>query len=178
MNPFKAFFANLNAPESLDKRERSSIYDIDIKTLQSKTLDWKNFKGKYILIVNVASKCGFTSQYEQLQSLYETYKDNLEIIGVPCNQFGSQEPGSASDISEFCSVNYGVTFTITEKIKVKGSQQHELYKWLTQSRKNGLKNTTVKWNFQKYLVNPEGQLVDYFYSLTKPDSRKITYYLK
>jgi glutathione peroxidase len=178
MNPFKAFFANLNAPESLDKRERSSIYDIDIKTLQSKTIDWKNFKGKYILIVNVASKCGFTSQYEQLQSLYETYKDNLEIIGVPCNQFGSQEPGSASDISEFCSVNYGVTFTITEKIKVKGSQQHELYKWLTQSRKNGLKNTTVKWNFQKYLVNPEGQLVDYFYSMTKPDSRKITSYLK
>jgi glutathione peroxidase len=178
MNPFKAFLATLNATENIDKGQKTSIYNIRINTLQGELLNWDNFKGKYILIVNVASKCGFTSQYEELQKLYETYNDRLEIIGVPCNQFGQQEPGDASEIKEFCQVNFGVSFTMTEKINVKGSHTHPLYTWLTQSRKNGLKNTTVKWNFQKYLINKDGYLVDYFYSITKPDSNRILKYLK
>lgn len=178
MNPLKAFFATFSTSEVIDKRQKTSLYDIELHTLQGKKLNWEHFKGKYILIVNVASKCGFTSQYKELQTLYDTYKDQLEVIGVPCNQFGHQEPGDASEIAEFCEVNYGVTFTITEKLDVKGSNQHPLYKWLTQARKNGFKNTKVKWNFQKYLVNPDGQLVDYFYSITKPNSRRIVTYFK
>ena len=178
MNPLKAFFATFSTSEVIDKRQKTSLYDIELHTLQGKKLNWEHFKGKYILIVNVASKCGFTSQYKELQTLYDTYKDQLEVIGVPCNQFGHQEPGDASEIAEFCEFNYGVTFTITEKLDVKGSNQHHLYKWLTQARKNGFKNTKVKWNFQKYLVNPDGQLVDYFYSITKPNSRRIVTYFK
>jgi len=178
MNPFKAFFATFNSKSPMDTSKVRPIYPIKINTLQGKPLDLNQFKGKFILFVNVASKCGFTSQYKELQELYSANKDQLEIIGVPCNQFGSQEPGTASDISEFCQVNYGVDFTITEKVDVKGSHQHELYKWLTQSQKNGFKSTSVKWDFQKYLVNPEGQLIDYFYSTTSPKSSKITKHLK
>ncbi|MEJ2113788.1 MAG: glutathione peroxidase [Flavobacteriaceae bacterium] len=136
------------------------------------------YKGKYILFVNVASECGFTGQYEDLQKLYDTYQDKLMIIGVPCNQFGGQEPGSASEIQTFCKVNYGVTFLLTEKVDVKGDNQHPLYQWLTQKSKNGSSNSTVKWNFQKYLVGKEGQLLDYYFSITKPLSDKITKYLK
>ena len=113
MNPLKAFFATFSTSEVIDKRQKTSLYDIELHTLQGKKLNWEHFKGKYILIVNVASKCGFTSQYKELQTLYDTYKDQLEVIGVPCNQFGHQEPGDASEIAEFCEVNYGVTFTIT-----------------------------------------------------------------
>ncbi|WP_239021974.1 glutathione peroxidase [Pontimicrobium aquaticum] len=153
------------------------IYDIKINSLQGKPVHFSDFKGKYILFVNVASKCGFTPQYKELQKLHDTYKNKLLVIGVPCNQFGSQEPGSAFEIQEFCEVNYGVNFLITEKIDVKGSAQHPLYKWLTDKSLNGFKSSSVKWNFQKYLVNPKGNLVDYFYSTTKPLSKKITKYL-
>ena len=155
-----------------------SLYAQSVNTLNGQLINLSDYKGKYILFVNVASKCGFTNQYKGLQELSETYKDNLIIIGSPCNQFGSQEPGDSKDIQEFCSVNYGVTFPITEKLKVKGSNQHPLYKWLTSKELNGKKNSSVKWNFQKYLVSPEGKLVDYFFSLTKPDSTKITKHLK
>ena len=153
---------------------KSTIYDIKINSLQSKPINLSDFNGKYILFVNVASKCGFTPQYNGLQKLHETYKETLVIIGVPCNQFGAQEPGSPFEIQEFCEVNYGVNFLITEKIDVKGNKQHALYKWLTDKNLNDLRNSTVKWNFQKYLINPEGKLVDYFYSTTKPLSKKIT----
>lgn len=155
----------------------SSIYDIEINSLQGKPIDLSEFKGKHILFVNVASKCGFTSQYKDLQKLYDTNKETLVVIGIPCNQFGHQEPGNAFEIQEFCQVNYGVDFLITEKINVKGSKQHPLYKWLTQQKLNGFKDSNVKWNFQKYLINPEGNLVDYFYSTTKPISKKITKHL-
>ena len=153
---------------------KNSIYDIKINNLQGKPISLSDFNGKHILFVNVASKCGFTPQYKGLQKLHETYKETLVIIGIPCNQFGSQEPGSAFEIQEFCEMNYGVDFLITEKIDVKASKQHPLYKWLTDKNLNDLKNSTVKWNFQKYLINPEGKLVDYFYSTTKPLSKKIT----
>jgi glutathione peroxidase len=130
------------------------------------------------MFVNVASNCGFTKQYEELQHLYEEYKDNLVIVGSPCNQFGGQEPGQSEEIQQFCDDNYGVTFLLTEKIDVKGSNQHPLYKWLTTKDLNGKKRSNVKWNFQKYLLDRDGNLIDYFYSITKPMSTKITKYLK
>ncbi len=156
---------------------QKSIYDISIKDINGKPIDLASFKGKNILFVNVASECGFTPQYTDLQKLYETYQDNLMIIGVPCNQFGAQEPGSSKQIESFCKINYGVTFLITEKIDVKGDQQHPLYQWLTQKAKNKKSSSTVRWNFQKYLVDKKGNLVDYFYSITKPLSSKITKHL-
>ncbi|MGB2273989.1 MAG: glutathione peroxidase, partial [Flavicella sp.] len=105
-------------------------------------------------------------------------KDNFVIIGLPCNQFGKQEPGNNDEILEFCSINYGVSFPISEKVKVKGSNQHPIYRWLTDRALNGKSNSTVKWNFQKYLVDENGYLLDYFYSITKPNSTKITSYLR
>jgi glutathione peroxidase len=155
-----------------------NIYNIEINSLQSSPILLSDFEGKYILFVNVASKCGFTPQYKGLEELHNTYKDNLVVVGVPCNQFGSQEPGSSSEIAEFCEVNYGVSFLITEKIEVKGDNQHPLYEWLTSKKLNTKKSSSVKWNFQKYLVSPEGELIDYYFSITKPVSSKITKHLK
>ena len=155
----------------------TEIYNIKINSLQNKSIDLFEYKNKYILFVNVASKCGFTSQYKELEELYKMHKDNLIIIGSPCNQFASQEPGTSEDIEAFCKVNFGVTFLMTEKIDVKGSKQHALYKWLTDKTLNNSKSSSVKWNFQKYLVSPEGQLVDYYFSITKPSSSKITKHL-
>ncbi|WP_378182534.1 glutathione peroxidase [Aquimarina sp. SS2-1] len=155
-----------------------SIYGININNLEGKAIDLTDFKGKKILFVNVASKCGFTSQYKDLQKLYNTYQDNLMIIGAPCNQFGKQEPGNSSEILSFCERNYGVTFLITEKIDVKGNNQHPLYGWLTSKQKNGKKNSSVKWNFQKYLIDEQGELIDYYFSTTSPMSSKITKHLK
>lgn len=154
-----------------------TVYDIKINSLTGQPLDLSTYKGQHILFVNVASKCGFTPQYKDLQELSDTYKDKLTVIGVPCNQFGKQEPGNASEIEHFCEVNYGVTFPITEKIEVKGSGQHPLYQWLTKKEQNGVSNSNVKWNFQKYLVDPEGKLVDYYFSITKPTSKKIIKHL-
>jgi glutathione peroxidase len=155
-----------------------NLYDIKIDSLQGKPIKLYDFKNKYILFVNVASKCGFTPQYEDLETLSAAYKDNLVVIGVPCNQFGKQEPGNADEIQEFCQVNYGVSFLMTEKIDVKGDEQHPLYTWLTSKELNGNKSSSVKWNFQKYFVDIEGNLIDYYFSLTKPLSTKITKYLK
>ncbi len=154
------------------------IYDISINSLTGKKIDLNEFKGRKILFVNVASKCGFTPQYADLQKLYEKYKDKLMIIGLPCNQFGAQEPGDAEQIESFCSLNYGVEFLITEKIDVKGENQHPLYQWLTKKELNGVNSSSVKWNFQKYLIDEEGKYIDLFYSITKPLSSKITNYLK
>ncbi|WP_405562305.1 glutathione peroxidase [Polaribacter sp. Asnod6-C07] len=156
----------------------TDIYNIEINSLQNNPIQLSNFKGKYILFINVASKCGFTPQYKELEKLHQTYKDKLVVIGVPCNQFGSQEPGSSEEIQEFCQVNYGVSFLITEKIDVKGINQHPLYSWLTKKKFNDKKSSSVKWNFQKYLVSPEGNLIDYYFSITKPLSSKITKHLK
>lgn len=155
-----------------------SIYNIEINSIQGKPIHLSDYKNKYLLFVNVASKCGFTPQYEALEKLYQTYKDKLVVIGVPSNQFGKQEPGNADEILEFCAVNYGVSFLMTEKIEVKGSNQHPLYTWLTSKKLNGKKNSSVKWNFQKYLVDKEGKLIDYYFSMTKPMSSKITNHLK
>ena len=155
----------------------TDIYNIKINSLQNKAIDLSEYKNKYILFVNVASKCGFTSQYKELEELYKMHEDSVMIIGSPCNQFGSQEPGTAEDIQAFCKVNFGVTFLMTEKIDVKGSKQHGLYTWLTDKNLNNSKSSSVKWNFQKYLVSPKGELVDYYFSITKPSSSKITKHL-
>lgn len=155
----------------------TDMYSIEMNSLQNNPIQFSDFKGKHILFVNVASKCGFTPQYKDLEKLHQEYKENLIVIGVPCNQFGKQEPGSADQIEEFCQVNYGVSFLITEKVDVKGEHQHPLYTWLTNKSMNGKKSSSVKWNFQKYLVSPEGELIDYYFSITKPTSRKITKFL-
>lgn len=156
----------------------TSIYNIELTSISGDPIKLSDYKGKKLLFVNVASKCGFTKQYDGLQELYETYKDKLVIIGLPCNQFGEQEPGNAEEIQSFCRLNYGVEFPITEKLEVKGDNQHAIYQWLTQKEKNGRMDTSVKWNFQKYLIDEEGRLIDVFYSITKPMSTKITQHLK
>ncbi|TBM98519.1 glutathione peroxidase [Hyunsoonleella flava] len=178
MNLLKTFVATLGTSSEEKKMDVARIYDIDINALNGKPIDLSLFKGKYMLFVNVASKCGFTPQYKALQELYDTYKDKIQVIGVPCNQFGGQEPGNADAINQFCEVNYGVSFLMTEKIKVKGKEQHPLYTWLTQKINNSVSNSSVKWNFQKYLVDKEGRLVDYFFSSTSPLSSKIVKHLK
>ena len=152
----------------------NSIYDIAITSLEGKTIDLNDFKGKKILFVNVASKCGFTSQYKNLQKLHDTYGEKVEIIGIPCNQFGSQEPGSAAEIKEFCTKNYGVSFLMSEKSQVKGANQHPLYKWLTNKSENGIKDSNVSWNFQKYLVDENGKLMQVFKSGVSPMDASIT----
>jgi glutathione peroxidase len=153
---------------------KESFYDIKLNDINGKQIDLKSFEDKYILFVNVASKCGFTSQYTDLEKLHQKYQNDLVVIGLPCNQFGGQEPGDAEEIKNFCSSNYGVTFIISEKIEVKGEGMHPLYQWLTQKDLNGKTSSTVKWNFQKYLVNKSGELLRYFYSMTGPLSNKIT----
>lgn len=155
-----------------------NFYNIEINSLQNSPILLSNFKGKYILFVNVASKCGFTPQYKELEEMHKKHSDNLVIIGVPCNQFGKQEPGNNEEIEEFCKVNYGVSFLITEKIDVKGTNQHPLYTWLTTRELNNKKSSSVKWNFQKYLISPDGKLIDYYISITKPMSSKITKHIK
>ena len=155
-----------------------SLYNIKIKSLQGNPINFSDFQNKYILFVNVASKCGFTPQYEDLEKLYKEHKEQIIVIGVPCNQFGKQEPGNASEIEEFCEINYGVSFLMTEKIDVKGEYQHPLYAWLTSKSLNGNKSSSVKWNFQKYLVDKNGELIDYYFSITNPKSSKIINHLK
>ena len=153
-----------------------NIYDIQIQSIDNASIDLDSYRGKFILFVNVASYCGYTGQYADLQKLSEQY-DNLEVIGLPCNQFLFQEPFSASTIKKFCSSNYGVTFLMTEKISVKGKNQHNIYKWLTNKDLNNVKSSNVKWNFQKYLVSKDGKLIDFFPSKTLPLSTEITKHL-
>lgn len=178
MKPLSIFIKTLTITNKSSKMSsKKSIYDIEINSLQGKPINLSLFKGKKILFVNVASKCGFTPQYKELQKLHNLYEESLVVIGVPCNQFGKQEPGNSSEINEFCQVNYGVSFLITEKISVKGNEQHPLYSWLTKKNENGRKNSSVKWNFQKYLINEDGELIDYYFSITSPTSSKIKKHL-
>lgn len=152
----------------------TSIYNLSLKTLdETKTINFSDFKGKKIMLVNVASECGFTYQYEDLQKLHVKYP-NLVLIGVPCNQFGGQEPGDTSTIRQFCTKNYGVSFQISEKVDVKGENQHPVYQWLTQKAKNDNGDYSVKWNFNKFLISESGKLIGYFPSQVKPLSKEIT----
>lgn len=156
-----------------------TLYDFSAKTIEGENFDFSSLKGKKVLIVNTASKCGFTGQYEKLQELYDEFGgEHFEIIGFPANNFGKQEPGTNEEIAVFCEKNYGVTFQMMEKISVKGDDIHPLYKWLTSKEKNGVLNASVKWNFQKFLIDEKGQVVDYAYSTTSPTGNKIKKWLK
>ena len=150
-----------------------SIYDFKVESLDGGTIDFSAFKGKKILIVNTASQCGYTKQYEGLEALYKKYQDKLVIVGFPANNFGGQEPGSSAEIKEFCKKNYGVTFPMAAKISVKGSDMAPIYHWLTEKPYNGLQDSEVGWNFQKYLIDEHGKLIAVFKSDVKPESEEI-----
>jgi glutathione peroxidase len=159
--------------------EQGSIYTFKVKDLSGNEFDFASLKGKKILIVNTASECGLTPQYEQLQAIYEKYQDkNFVIVGFPANNFGAQEPGSNAEIGAFCKKNYGVTFPMMEKISVKGSDMHEVYQFLTQKTKNGLEDSTVEWNFQKYLIDENGHLVDVISPRVLPNDSSITNWIE
>jgi glutathione peroxidase len=150
------------------------LYDFTVTTLEGADFDMSQLKGKKVLIVNTASKCGNTPQYEGLQELYEKFGgDDFVIIGFPANNFLRQEPGSNEEIREFCTINYGVTFPMMAKISVKGKDMHPIYQWLTQKELNGIADSSVKWNFQKYMVDEEGKLVGTLSPKTKPLSEEI-----
>jgi glutathione peroxidase len=151
-----------------------NIYSFKLDGLEGNTIDFAAYKGKKILVVNVASKCGFTPQYEGLEALYKKYEGKLVIIGCPANNFMGQEPGANTEIATFCKRNYGVSFPMAAKISVKGKKMHPLYKFLTQKALNGVDDSSVQWNFQKYLIDENGMLIQHFSPNTKPLSEDIT----
>jgi glutathione peroxidase len=156
------------------KQVKSSIYDFEIEDINGKLFSFEACKGKKLMIVNTASRCGLTPQYALLEDLYEKYKSsNFMIVGFPSNNFLMQEPGSNEKIAAFCQKNYGVSFPMMSKISVRGRQQHPLYKFLTSKKLNGVISSRVKWNFQKYLINEEGILEKVISPQTKPNHRKI-----
>jgi glutathione peroxidase len=157
--------------------QTSGFYDFKVKTLEGNEFDFSSLKGKKVMVVNVASKCGNTPQYKDLEALYEKYQGELVIIGFPANNFAGQEPGTASEIREFCTKNYGVTFPMMEKISVKGKDMHPVYKWLTSKDKNGVMDSEVTWNFQKYLIDEDGKLADVLNPKEKPGSEKTLTWL-
>ena len=158
---------------------QKSFYDFKVKDIDGKDFNLSSLKGKKVLVVNTASKCGNTPQYKDLESLYKLYgNQKFVIIGFPANNFGAQEPGTNTDIKTFCTANYGVTFPMMSKISVKGDDMAPLYKWLTSKQLNGVKDSEVKWNFQKYLIDEKGNLVDVVDPKVKPDDEKILSWIK
>jgi glutathione peroxidase len=158
---------------------KETIYQFKVEDLSGNTFDFSSLKGKKILVVNTASECGLTPQYEQLQAIYEKYKDkNFVIVGFPANNFGAQEPGSNSEIATFCQQNYGVSFPMMAKISVKGGDMHPVYQFLTQKSKNGLQDSEVQWNFQKYLINENGELAKVVSPRTLPTDAEITNWIE
>lgn len=156
-----------------------SFYDYTVKTIDGEDFNLSSLKGKKVMVVNTASKCGFTPQYADLEKLYKEFGgDRFIIIGFPANNFLSQEPGTNEEIETFCRVNYGVSFPMMAKISVKGNDMHPLYQWLTKKSLNGVMDADVKWNFQKFLINENGQLVDVAFPKEKPNSDKILNWLK
>jgi glutathione peroxidase len=151
-----------------------SIYDFKVESLDGGTIDFASFKGKKILIVNTASACGFTPQYEGLEALYKKYQDKLVIVGFPANNFGGQEPGTNGQIKEFCKKNYGVTFPMAAKISVKGDDIAPIYKWLCSKNENGVLDATITWNFNKFLLDENGKLITKFDSKVTPMSDELT----
>lgn len=167
-------FALLVGITSVSIDDSKSIYQFKVTDIDGKEFDLSTLKGKKVMIVNTASKCGLTPQYEQLEKIYQQYKDkNFTIIGFPANDFMSQEPGSNEEIATFCQKNYGVSFPMMSKISVKGKEQHPLYTFLTEKRYNGLEDNKVAWNFQKYLINEQGQLEKVISPKTNPDAPEI-----
>jgi glutathione peroxidase len=158
--------------------DNGSIHSFKVKSIEGGTIDFAKFKGKKILIVNTASKCGYTPQYEALQKVYDQYKDKLVIVGFPANNFGGQEPGSDGDIQEFCKARFGVKFPLASKVSVKGEDMAPIYQWLTSKAKNGVLDADIKWNFNKFLLDENGKMIAYFPSKVTPDSDDILKYVK
>lgn len=151
-----------------------SIHQFSVTDIQGNSFDFAQLKGKKIMVINTASECGYTPQYENLERLYQQYKDqNFTIVGFPANNFGQQEPGSDQEIATFCQKNYGVSFPMMSKISVKGDDTHPLYQFLTEKTKNGVLDSEVKWNFQKYLLDENGALVRTYESKVAPDAQEI-----
>lgn len=149
----------------------SSVYDFSVKDIRGNDLDFSSYRGKVLLIVNTASQCGFTPQFAGLEALYQKYKDQgLVVVGFPCNQFGQQDPGSASEIAQFCQINYGVTFPMMAKVDVNGLDASPLWVWLKQSASGVLGTEAIKWNFTKFLVGGDGKVIDRYGSVIKPQS--------
>ncbi|MBL8016835.1 MAG: glutathione peroxidase [Ignavibacteria bacterium] len=171
-------------PENL-MAEKQTLYQFleanpnaKVRSIDGKEYDYSQLKGRKVLIVNTASECGYTPQYEDLQKLYDTYKDKLVVLGFPANNFGGQEPGSNEDIKQFCTTKFNVTFPMFEKISVLGDDMAPIYKWLTSKDLNGWNDQQPKWNFNKYLIDEDGNLVKYFSSAVKPMSEEIVTELK
>lgn len=170
----KTEITKANTVETMNK----TIYDYKVEGLDGKEINFADFKGKKILIVNTASECGFTPQYADLEKLSQEYKGKLVVVGFPANNFGGQEPGTNVEIGAFCQKNYGVTFPLAAKVSVKGDDIAPIFKYLTDKDLNGYKNTSILWNFTKFLVDENGKLIDTFVSTTKPTDNAITKYLK
>lgn len=162
-------------PENINENPSAmNFYDFKMNAIDGSVIDFSQFKGKKILIVNTASQCGYTSQYADLQKLHQQHGDKLVVLGFPANNFGGQEPGSNEQIQGFCQKNYGVSFQMFEKISVKGSDMHPLYQWLSDRNQNGWNDQAPSWNFCKYLISEEGKLLKFYGSAVKPMSEDIT----
>lgn len=160
-------------------QDMKSIHSLKARTIDGTEIEFSQFKGKKLLIVNTASKCGFTPQYTKLQALYENYKDNnFVIIGFPANNFLNQEPGENNEIKAFCSLNYGVSFPMMEKISVKGKDIHPVYEWLTKQSLNGVDDAGVSWNFQKFLIDENGAWVGYLQPKDSPDDPRLIQWIE
>jgi len=166
-----ALFSSFSSSRLVPK---GTVYDFKLKTLDGQEVTLAKFKGKKLLLVNVASKCGFTPQYKNLEALSQKYAGKLVVIGFPANNFGGQEPGSADEIKSFCTKNYGVSFPMMEKVSVKGGDAHPLYKYLSSKDQNGVCDESPGWNFCKYLIDEKGQVVKFFGSRVDPMSADIT----
>jgi glutathione peroxidase len=164
---------NNNNMENKKDSNISSFYDFKVTALDGSTIEFASFKGKKILIVNTASQCGYTNQYEGLEELYKNHKDKLVIVGFPTNDFGNQEPGNNAEIQNFCKKNYGVSFPMAAKITVKGNDMAPIYKWLTTKELNGAMDATISWNFNKFLLDEHGKIIAKFESSTTPLSEDI-----
>ncbi len=175
----KTLFILIAMIAMMNSSEKETIYQFQVKDIQGNDFDFASLKGKKIMVVNTASKCGLTPQYEKLEALYEKYKDkNFVIVGFPANDFMSQEPGSNEEIESFCKMNYGVSFPMMSKISVKGKDMHPVYHFLTEKDKNGLEDSKVEWNFQKYLIDENGHLEKVISPRIQPDAESITSWIE
>jgi len=170
--------ASSNNTKMETRRTIKSIHEFKVPSIGGGVIDFSQFKGKKILVVNTASKCGYTPQYEGLEKVYKEYKDKLVVVGFPADNFGHQEPGTNEEIQEFCKIRYGVTFPLASKVDVVGENTHPLFKWLTSKAENGVLDTSIKWNFTKFLLDENGKLIASFESKVTPESEEIVKHLK